>query len=86
MREKIIMFVLLFLVSWKAAYWVSEACPDAGKRDVYGNLSSFRCAVNHGHFEYETRSTRFNTRDEVQDFIKNAPSNCSDFVIEEIKE
>lgn len=76
---------MAILLTWKLATWVSDPCPDTGKTDAYGNPLRMGCLVNHGHYEYESMSKEFNTKEEANNFINNAPSNCQDFKIKDTK-
>ena len=73
----------MFFVSWKLAFWVHDPCPDVGKIDNYGNPLRTGCLVNHGHYEYTLQSKEFATKEEAEQFIKNAPQNTKDFEIKE---
>ena len=88
MRGRLIFIVCIFafLVSWQVSEWVIEPCPWTKIVNPYTGRTGgdTACAVNHGHYNTYQMTKTFQTREEADKFIESAPSNTSDFVIEEI--
>lgn len=75
----ILICLFSWLVTWQWAEWISEPCLQM-TIDPY---SGQEVLVNSGHFETYVRSKAFETREQVDKFIKNAPDYVSDFVVTE---
>lgn len=68
-------------VIWKTTNTVPTSCPDYVP-DVYtGQYPAIHCSVYHCKEITEEKTATFESEERAQEFIKNAPSNCFDFVI-----
>lgn len=69
-------------VSWKVTKTVPAPCPDYRPDPYTGDFPQFHCAVYHTQTITEEKSAEFATKEEAEEFIKKAPQNCTDFLLD----
>jgi len=87
MKIKYISLLIAFLVTWEYSTWEPMPCPDILKMNPYSGQSYYSmagCLVNHGRYVSHDMSKVFETKEEAQKFIDNAPSGAKSFEIKEL--
>jgi len=64
--------IKVYTVKWCLYYTVQDPCPDAGKTDKFGRVSSYGCLVYHCHTESKCDSSKFLKRKEAIQFYNEA--------------
>lgn len=69
-------------LTWKIDKQIPVECPDYKPDPYTGEYPAFHCAVLHAKYITETKSAEFETKKEVEEFIKKAPKSCYEFRLE----
>lgn len=66
-------------LTWTVSKTVPIPCPDRNVDPYTGEMSMIGCAVYHCEMVTEERVKTFNSEIEANLFMKNAPSNCTNW-------
>ncbi len=66
-------------LTWKVSKTVSAPCPDYIPDPYTGEYPTISCCVYHTQEVTEEKSAIFDTQEKADEFIKNAPSSCSEW-------
>ena len=62
-----------YVLTWTVSVWVSMECPDYKPDPYTGEYPSMHCLVNHGEFVAKEMTKSFETKEEAEMFMNNAP-------------
>lgn len=76
----------MIVLTWKIDKTAQTACPDFKPDPYAGEFPMTQCAVYHTRTITQEMSKEFETKEEAEEFKKNAPPACYDFnLLEERK-
>ena len=67
-------------INWKVKIKIQIPCPEVRTNPYNGESSNIGCAVYHFREEIKEMTKEFKDEKEADQFIKNAPNDCYDFI------